>query len=71
MEVGNVENVCRLCLSTDEPKSSVFVTDEQEDPALSLAVKIRSCLSIEVGVRARPFILCELKGLVLLRIDPI
>ncbi|XP_032672620.1 zinc finger protein Xfin-like [Odontomachus brunneus] len=48
VEIGNVENVCRLCLSTDEPKSSVFITDEQEDPAASLAIKIRSCLSIEI-----------------------
>lgn len=48
MEVGNVENICRLCLSTDEPRSSVFEAHEQEDSAIPLATKIQACLSIQV-----------------------
>lgn len=46
-ELQNMENVCRLCLSTDEPKLSVF--GEQESP-VSLANKIQACLSIQVGI---------------------
>lgn len=64
VEIENVENVCRLCLSTDEPRSSVFTTDkEEDDTAVSLAVKIKACLSIEVGARLRSFVLCESRGL--------
>nr|XP_012142293.1 PREDICTED: zinc finger protein Xfin-like isoform X1 [Megachile rotundata]XP_012142294.1 PREDICTED: zinc finger protein Xfin-like isoform X1 [Megachile rotundata]XP_012142295.1 PREDICTED: zinc finger protein Xfin-like isoform X1 [Megachile rotundata] len=44
-ELQNMESVCRLCLSTDEPKLSVF--GEQESP-VSLANKIQACLSIEI-----------------------
>nr|XP_034182381.1 zinc finger protein 62 homolog [Osmia lignaria] len=44
-ELQNMENVCRLCLSTDEPKLSVF--GEQESP-VSLANKIQACLSIQI-----------------------
>lgn len=68
VEIGNVKNVCRLCLSTDKPRSSVFTTYEQENPALSLAVKIRSCLSIEVGTQLCPFVVCESRRLRFLRI---
>ncbi|XP_006617514.1 zinc finger protein 62-like [Apis dorsata] len=45
IELQNMENVCRLCLSTDEPKSSVF---EVEDSPVSLANKIQACLSIQI-----------------------
>lgn len=45
IELQNMENVCRLCLSTDEPKSSVF---EAEESPVSLANKIQACLSIQV-----------------------
>ncbi|KOX71317.1 Zinc finger protein hangover [Melipona quadrifasciata] len=45
-ELQNVENVCRLCLSTDEPKLSVF---EMEDSLLSMASKIQACLSIQIS----------------------
>ncbi|XP_031836924.1 uncharacterized protein LOC116428877 [Nomia melanderi] len=41
----NIENVCRLCLSDDEPKLSVFGT--QETP-VSLVSKIQACLSIQI-----------------------
>lgn len=52
VEIENGENVCRLCLSTDEPRSSVFEeTDEREDTDVSLATKIQGCLSIQVSVR--------------------
>ncbi|XP_033329819.2 uncharacterized protein LOC117222300 [Megalopta genalis] len=40
-----MENVCRLCLSEDEPKLSVF--GSQETP-VSLATKIQACLSIQI-----------------------
>ncbi|XP_078045751.1 uncharacterized protein LOC144474585 isoform X2 [Augochlora pura] len=40
-----MENVCRLCLSEDEPKLSVF--GAQETP-VSLATKIQACLSIQI-----------------------
>ncbi|XP_011263823.2 zinc finger protein 836 [Camponotus floridanus] len=50
MEIGNVENVCRLCLSVDEPRSSVFAQDREEDPSsVSLAAKIQACLSIQIS----------------------
>lgn len=45
VELQDMENVCRLCLSTDEPKLSVF---EMEDSLLSMASKIQACLSIQV-----------------------
>lgn len=45
VELQNVEDVCRLCLSTDEPKLSVFETG---DSPVSLASKIQACLSIQV-----------------------
>ncbi|XP_076283499.1 uncharacterized protein LOC143210486 isoform X2 [Lasioglossum baleicum] len=41
----NMENVCRLCLSGDEPKLSVF--GSQETP-VSLATKIQTYLSIQI-----------------------
>lgn len=51
MEIGNVENVCRLCLSVNEPRSSVFAQDREEDPSgVSLAAKIQACLSIQVSL---------------------
>ncbi|XP_017882494.1 zinc finger protein 845-like [Ceratina calcarata] len=49
-EVRNMENVCRLCLSADEPKSSVF--GGQGSP-LSLASKIQDCLSIQISTTDR------------------
>ena len=47
VELQNMENVCRLCLSTDEPKLSVFETED----SLSMASKIQACLSIQVRAR--------------------
>lgn len=58
VEIENVKNVCRLCLSTDEPRSSVFATYEEEeeevekDSGVPLAAKIQACLSIQVRARA-------------------
>lgn len=55
MEIENAEDVCRLCLSTDGPKSSVFAKQEDEKEALSgvpLVAKIQACLSIQVRPRA-------------------
>ncbi|KAF3423802.1 hypothetical protein E2986_05391 [Frieseomelitta varia] len=46
VELQDMENVCRLCLSTDEPKLSVF---ETEDSLLSMASKIQACLSIQIS----------------------
>lgn len=55
VEIENVENVCRLCLSTDEPRSSVFATHEEEevekDSGVPLVAKIQACLSIQVRAR--------------------
>lgn len=49
VEIGNVENVCRLCLSADEPRFSVFAQDREEDPSgVPLTAKIQACLSIQV-----------------------
>ncbi|KYN03023.1 Zinc finger protein Xfin [Cyphomyrmex costatus] len=50
MEFENVENVCRLCLSTDGPRSSVFATQEEEEELSSvpLVAKIQACLSIQL-----------------------
>lgn len=49
--IENVEDVCRLCLSIDEPRSSVFVAPEQEDPScVTLVAKIQACLSIQVHI---------------------
>ncbi|OAD57830.1 Zinc finger protein 91 [Eufriesea mexicana] len=45
VELQKMDNVCRLCLSTDEPKSSVFGT---ENASVSLASKIQACLSIQI-----------------------
>ncbi|XP_076626737.1 uncharacterized protein LOC143344505 [Colletes latitarsis] len=45
VELQNMENVCRLCLSTDEPKSSVF---GMQDSPVPLATKIQACLSIQI-----------------------
>ncbi|XP_046618635.1 zinc finger protein 62 homolog isoform X1 [Neodiprion virginianus] len=42
----NVENVCRLCLSADEPRSSIF---EGDDSSVPLSFKIQACLAIEVS----------------------
>ncbi|XP_012531667.1 zinc finger protein 62 [Monomorium pharaonis] len=54
VEIENVENVCRLCLATDGPRSSVFATekedDEREDSSgVPLADKIQACLSIQIS----------------------
>ncbi|XP_072751208.1 uncharacterized protein [Anoplolepis gracilipes] len=54
VEIGNVENVCRLCLSVDEPKSSVFAQkreeEEEKNPSnVPLAAKIQACLSIQIS----------------------
>ncbi|XP_043272798.1 zinc finger protein Xfin-like [Venturia canescens] len=46
VDVRNVGNVCRLCLSSKKPKSSVFA--DQAIAAVSLASKIQTCLSIEI-----------------------
>ncbi|XP_015603291.1 zinc finger protein 62 homolog [Cephus cinctus] len=45
-QLRNVEDLCRLCLSVDQPKSSVF---RGEDSSVSLATKIEACLSIEIS----------------------
>ncbi|XP_076674474.1 uncharacterized protein LOC143372311 isoform X2 [Andrena cerasifolii] len=45
VELRNMENACRLCLSTDEGKSSVFA---MQDTPVSLAAKIQGCLSIQI-----------------------
>ncbi|XP_017788464.1 PREDICTED: zinc finger protein 845-like [Habropoda laboriosa] len=45
VELQDMENVCRLCLSTDDPKSSVF---GGQDSPVSLASKIQACLSIQI-----------------------
>ena len=52
--IENVENVCRLCLSTDGPRASVFGTQEKEkeSSSVSLIAKIRACLSIQVRICA-------------------
>ncbi|XP_011308681.1 zinc finger protein 62 isoform X2 [Fopius arisanus] len=44
VELETLDNVCRLCLSKDEPKSPIFGVQE----AVPLAEKIQNCLSIEV-----------------------
>ncbi|EZA57874.1 hypothetical protein X777_00976 [Ooceraea biroi] len=50
VELGNVESVCRLCLSTDETRSSVFAARDQEDSSgVPLATKIEACLSIQIS----------------------
>ncbi|XP_025987406.2 oocyte zinc finger protein XlCOF7.1 [Solenopsis invicta] len=51
IEIESVENVCRLCLSTDRPRSSVFATQDDEKEGSSgvpLATKIQTCLSIQI-----------------------
>ncbi|KAL6439704.1 hypothetical protein ACFW04_004045 [Cataglyphis niger] len=54
VEIGNVENVCRLCLSVDEPRFSVFAQDREEDPSgVPLAAKIQACLSIQISATDR------------------
>ncbi|XP_057321300.1 zinc finger protein 62-like isoform X1 [Microplitis mediator] len=45
VELNNIENLCRLCLSTEDPKSPIFGL--QESP-VSLVEKIQACLSIEI-----------------------
>ncbi|XP_034948720.1 zinc finger protein 62 homolog [Chelonus insularis] len=45
VEFENVEDLCRLCLSKDEPTSSIFGVQESSVP---LADKIQACLSIEI-----------------------
>ncbi|KAK0091070.1 hypothetical protein PV326_003791 [Microctonus aethiopoides] len=45
VELDNVRNLCRLCLSTDEPRSPIFGVQESSVP---LVEKIQACLSIEV-----------------------
>ncbi|XP_011693099.1 PREDICTED: zinc finger protein 26-like [Wasmannia auropunctata] len=53
VEIENVESVCRLCLSTDEPRASVFATQEEEEEkdlsSVPLAAKIQACLSIQIS----------------------
>lgn len=44
IDIKNVDNVCRLCLSTDEPKLSIF---DHNDSTILLD-KIRSCLAIQI-----------------------
>jgi len=57
VEIGNVESVCRLCLSTDETRSSVFATQGHEDPSgVSLITKIEACLSIQVNSKLLHFV---------------
>ena len=46
VDLKSVEDVCRLCLSPDEPKSLIF--GDTVSPA-SLATKIQACLSIDVS----------------------
>ncbi|XP_012274931.1 zinc finger protein 845 [Orussus abietinus] len=43
--LADVDNVCRLCLSTEGPKVSIFSV---HDSSVPLASKIKACLSIEV-----------------------
>jgi len=51
--IENVANVCRLCLSTDGPRASVFGTQEKEESSsVSLVAKIQACLSIQVRICA-------------------
>ncbi|XP_071646346.1 uncharacterized protein [Temnothorax longispinosus] len=58
-DFGNVKNVCRLCLSADGPRSSVFATQEDEEKEDSsghrvpLAAKIQACLSIQISATDR------------------
>lgn len=60
VEIGNVENVCRLCLSVDEPRFSVFAQDREEDPSgVPLAAKIQACLSIQVRFPNLIFLLVQ------------
>ncbi|XP_018364842.1 PREDICTED: zinc finger protein 845-like [Trachymyrmex cornetzi] len=48
--IENVENVCRLCLSKDGPRASVFATQEEEESSRELLVaKIQACLSIQIS----------------------
>ncbi|KAK2583123.1 hypothetical protein KPH14_009149 [Odynerus spinipes] len=46
VELQNVDNVCRLCLSAEEPKSSIFGT--QDSAAVPLVIKIQACLSLQI-----------------------
>ncbi|XP_076755032.1 uncharacterized protein LOC143425867 [Xylocopa sonorina] len=50
VELENMEKVCRLCLSAEEPKSSVF---GGQDTSVSLAAKIQACLSIQISITDR------------------
>ncbi|KAI4503826.1 hypothetical protein M0802_001229 [Mischocyttarus mexicanus] len=47
VELLNVENVCRLCLTVEEPKSSIFQT-EDSSTAVPLVTKIQACLSLQI-----------------------
>lgn len=47
VELLNVENVCRLCLSVEEPKSSIFGAQDSS-AAVPLVTKIQACLSLQV-----------------------
>lgn len=47
VELSNVENVCRLCLSVEEPKSSIFEAQDSST-AVPLVTKIQACLSLQV-----------------------
>ncbi|XP_015180184.1 PREDICTED: zinc finger protein 62-like [Polistes dominula] len=47
VELLNVDNVCRLCLTVDEPKSSIFQT-EDSPTAVPLVTKIQACLSLQI-----------------------
>jgi len=59
VEIGNVESVCRLCLSTDETRSSVFAVQSHEDSSgVSLITKIEACLSIQVESNLPHLVVC-------------
>ncbi|XP_047343176.1 zinc finger protein 62-like isoform X1 [Vespa velutina] len=47
VELSNVENVCRLCLSVEEPKSSIFGAQDSS-AGVPLVTKIQACLSLQI-----------------------
>ncbi|XP_014606761.1 PREDICTED: zinc finger protein 423-like [Polistes canadensis] len=47
VELLNVENVCRLCLSVEEPKFSIFEMEDSPS-AVPLVTKIQACLSLQI-----------------------
>ncbi|XP_012256689.2 zinc finger protein Xfin-like [Athalia rosae] len=46
VSIPNVENICRLCLSPDDPKSSIF---DGDDSSVPLSCKIQACLAIQIS----------------------